>query len=464
MQRNRVIVHCLIMLSMGTAIGAHAATVDFEPPTYAIGDLAGQDGWEQLEGNPTFTTILGSEGGSISGFSSASIVGGAGGTGGAVLSVYKNAVVSFDADGTDAFDLNVTFLYRKTQEQGFGGLYLGNDGLGDSSAYVRVNGTTIEAIEAGGNFVNLGTYTVYDIVEFSIDIDLDRGVYAVSMRNDTLGEDAFSSLTPTPLSLNGQMSAGDVAVSMSGQLGQSIYDEVTLTATPNAENDGPVAAYGFDEEADDAVVLDTSGNANDGLISGATRTTKGRFGNALAFDGIDDWVTIADADFLDLTTGMTLEAWVYPIGSSKGWSTVLLKEQHLGLVYALYANSDTMQPVASLHINVDQNLHGRQSLQPGQWTHLAATYDGSTQRLYVDGEEVASYLDPAGSIQVSDGALRIGGNESWLDEFFEGYIDEVRVYDRALRADEIHTDMDTPVTPQSRKCWPRGRDWDRGWH
>jgi len=482
MMRNHVTAICLSTLAMGSAVGAHAATIDFEPPTYAVGDVAGQDGWEQLEGNPTFTLIFGPEGGSISGFSSASIVGGAGGTGGAILTAYKNAVDSFEADGTDAFDLNVTFLYRKTQEQGFGGLYLGNDGLGDSSAYVRLNGVTIEAIEAGGTFVNLGTYTVFDIVEFSIDIDLDTDVYAVSIRNDTMGEDTFSSLTPTPLSLNGEMSAGDVAVSISGQLGQTIYDEVTLTATSSGAPSGLVAAYGFEEEADDPVVLDASGNANDGLISGATRTTVGRFGNALAFDGIDDLVTIADADSLDLTTGMTLEAWVYPTTfrkewwSTEGWwsikrgwwSTALLKEQPGGLVYALYANSDANQPVASVHIDDDQNLYGGdqnldggdqnlyggdqnlyggQWLQPYGWTHLATTYDGSAQRLYVNGEEVAHWYHSS-NIQVSDGALCIGGNRSWLDEFFRGHIDEVRVYDRALTAGEIQTDMETPVTTE----------------
>ena len=56
---------------------------------------------------------------------------------------------------------------------------------------------------------------------------------------------------------------------------------------------------------------DSSGTGNGGTISGPTWAT-GRFGGALSFDGIDDWVTIADANSLDLTNGMTLEAWVRP--------------------------------------------------------------------------------------------------------------------------------------------------------
>ena len=71
-----------------------------------------------------------------------------------------------------------------------------------------------------------------------------------------------------------------------------------------------VAAYNFDE-ASGTILNDYSGNANNGTISGATWAT-GHDGGALSFDGADDWVTIADSASLDLTTGMTLEAWVNP--------------------------------------------------------------------------------------------------------------------------------------------------------
>src|SRR5439155_26115950 len=85
-----------------------------------------------------------------------------------------------------------------------------------------------------------------------------------------------------------------------------------------------VAAYGFNEEAGTAV-LDSSGNGNAGTISGAARTTAGKYGGALSFNGTDSWVTVADADSLDLTGGMTLEAWVYPTNID-GWECVVLKE------------------------------------------------------------------------------------------------------------------------------------------
>ena len=100
----------------------------------------------------------------------------------------------------------------------------------------------------------------------------------------------------------------------------------------------PVAAYGFDEGSG-TTTADSSGNANTGTLSGATWTTSGEYGNALSFNGTSSRVDINDADSLDLSTGMTLEAWVYPTSLS-GWRTVILKEISGSLVYALLLHND----------------------------------------------------------------------------------------------------------------------------
>ena len=81
---------------------------------------------------------------------------------------------------------------------------------------------------------------------------------------------------------------------------------------------GLVGAWGFDEGTG-TTVADASPAGNSGTISGATRTAFGRFGGALSFDGVNDMVTIPDANSLDLTTGMTLSAWVNPtVGAAGG--------------------------------------------------------------------------------------------------------------------------------------------------
>ncbi|MGQ0591683.1 MAG: LamG-like jellyroll fold domain-containing protein [Gammaproteobacteria bacterium] len=230
---------------------------------------------------------------------------------------------------------------------------------------------------------------------------------------------------------------------------------VSLTATgPGGTNtktqngyitvsSGLVGAYNF-EEASGTTVVDASGMGNKGTIRGAARITQGRFGNALSFDGVDDWVTVNDSASLDLTTGVTLEAWVYPIVDMTQWATVILKEQSGGALYELYANSDQSQPLTSVTVGRRYRvLSGGPWLLTNQWTHLAATYDGTIQRLYVNGIQVAQ-RPQTGPIQVSSNPLRLGGNSVWGD-FFKGRIDEVRVYQRALSAAEINADLNSAI-------------------
>ena len=207
---------------------------------------------------------------------------------------------------------------------------------------------------------------------------------------------------------------------------------------------GLVAAYGF-HEGSGGIAADSSSNANTGAISGATWTTQGKFGNALVFDN-NTWVTVNDdGTSLDLSTGLTLEAWVYPTSTPTTWSTVLLKEQSNGLAYALYAGSPSNRPNGYVFTTTEQGIAGTQALPLNTWSYLATTYDGSVLRLYVNGAQVASKA-VTGDILNSFGALRIGGNSVW-GEYFHGMIDEVRVYNRALTQTEIQSDMSTPVAP-----------------
>ena len=151
---------------------------------------------------------------------------------------------------------------------------------------------------------------------------------------------------------------------------------------------GLVAAYSFDAGSG-TTVADDSGNNRIGTISGATWGT-GKTGTALAFDGVNDWVTVADAASLDLTNRMTLEAWVKPSAQGVRWRTVVIKERNGGLSYALYSNTDTGRPSSEMKTSKTSETRGTAALPTSTWSHLATTYDGATLRLFVNGVQAAS--------------------------------------------------------------------------
>jgi len=218
----------------------------------------------------------------------------------------------------------------------------------------------------------------------------------------------------------------------------------TPTITPTPPSGSMVAAYSFDEGSG-TTVADTSGYGNNGTISGASWTSQGQFGNALNFNGVNNWVTINNSSSLGLTNGMTLEAWIYPTAATGNWTTIFLKEAPpSGLSYHLQGDP-TNHPISFITTDVSglQGVAGPQVLVLNTWTHLASTYDGANLILYVNGVAVASQA-VSGNIIASTGPLRIGGNSIW-GEYFAGTIDNQRIYNRALSQAEMQTDMNTAV-------------------
>src|SRR5438876_8972537 len=214
-----------------------------------------------------------------------------------------------------------------------------------------------------------------------------------------------------------------------------------------AQTPGLVAAYAF-SEGSGTTVADMSGNNNNGTISEATWTTAGRVGNALVFNGASARVTVPDAASLQLTRGMTLEAWVFPTATPTNWQAIV--DKNVDGYYLMASSDQGDRPSAGgTWVGGNQNTYGPSVVEVNTWTHLAATFDGETVRLYVNGAEVASQAQTT-PLATTTGTLQIGG-DSYPNEFFAGRIDEVRIYNRALSAAEIQADMSTAVggTPPS---------------
>jgi uncharacterized repeat protein (TIGR03803 family) len=205
---------------------------------------------------------------------------------------------------------------------------------------------------------------------------------------------------------------------------------------------GLIAAYGFNE-GDGNIAADSSGRNHDGMIRGAD-WVPGRFGRALSFDGNNDWVTVADHSELDVRNGVTIMAWVNPRTLS-GRDAIAVKETWNSLAYGLYANDAAARAAGVVNISGEQKSIASLSQLPlNTWSHIAVSYSGTTLRFYVNGVEV-NRRSLSGRIVVGNGELRIGGNSVWSDQFFDGLIDEVRIYGSALSLADLQRDMHMPV-------------------
>jgi chitodextrinase len=245
---------------------------------------------------------------------------------------------------------------------------------------------------------------------------------------------------------------------------------VTPTSAAPA-SDGLVAAYSFDEGAG-LSVSDASGNANGGAITGAT-WTQGRFGGALAFDGDHSFVTVADSNSLDLSSAMTLEAWVHPKALGTTWRTAIIKEAGTRLAYALYANTDTGQPAGHVFVGADTWARAvdplpvndcrtaaqpcrtfdraYRSALPGQVVRVAGgTYPAQTL-LYDASKEGASehvVFQPAGGANVT-----IDGNVNISDFRMTKGASHVTVRDMTLLGD---VNLEGCGVPDGTECPPDG--------
>lgn len=210
-----------------------------------------------------------------------------------------------------------------------------------------------------------------------------------------------------------------------------------------------VAAYNFDEGSG-TLLTDRSGNGNTGTIQNATWVA-GKYGTALKFTGAaNSLVNVPDAASLQLTNGMTIEAWVNVSTLSSldsGWIAGVAKEYRQAgndIEYGLYVASGTNTgPGGHVYINgKDTAATGTTKVALNTWTFLTTTYDGATLRTYVNGTQVASKA-LTGNIAVTTDPLRLGGD--WSSEMMTGLLDEVRIYNTALTQSQIQTDMNTPV-------------------
>ncbi len=215
-----------------------------------------------------------------------------------------------------------------------------------------------------------------------------------------------------------------------------------IETVPNADP-SLVAEWNFDEDAGQWV-NDTSGNDNNGTLGADAGSagddpswTTGISGTALNFDGIDDFVSVDHDPTLDLTTSMTISAWIYADDYGQGHARIVEKSGTTDSIWVFGINSNCVY-YGIFKGGGQTYFNNAGTLTNGNWHHLVGTWDGSTMRAYVDGIDTgvtASLTSPCdSSVQPITFGKRVAPTNL---AYFNGIIDEAKIWDRALDPTEV---------------------------
>ena len=176
---------------------------------------------------------------------------------------------------------------------------------------------------------------------------------------------------------------------------------------------------------------------NEGALVGDASFAPGKVGQAFSFDGNGDAVTVPHSGSLDLSSAITIEAWVKVDSFTKDWQAIVTKGDSAWRLHRFGDSNNVAFGTSGLTTgNGGPDLAGATDVADGQWHHVVGTYDGTTKALYVDGALDAS-TTASGLISTNAYPVMIGENAELHGRHFDGLIDEVVLYDRALSAEEV---------------------------
>jgi hypothetical protein len=227
--------------------------------------------------------------------------------------------------------------------------------------------------------------------------------------------------------------AGNYSVAVANVAGStnSANASLTVISSCTAAPSGLVSWWSAEGNANDII------GGNSGTLNGAG-FTNGEVGQAFTFNGTS-YVSVPDSSSLDgFTNRITIEAWVKVNSfAGPGWDGILTKGNSSWQLRRYGSSSTAAFSTAGLS---NSDLGGQKNINDGLWHHIAGVYDGTYKFLYVDGKLDAS-VPATGTIAQNNYPVYIGGNAQTQGNlpgyFWNGLIDEVSIYNRALSSNEI---------------------------
>jgi hypothetical protein len=202
-----------------------------------------------------------------------------------------------------------------------------------------------------------------------------------------------------------------------------------------------VGSWLFDDDPANGA-LDSSQYNNVGYpsVTDWSALAWGKIGNAYSFDGVDDHIVVPDANSLDVNK-VTLSAWIY-VNSYKNDQRIIAKETGKPIRDSVYAlllsgkNEKRLQLRLALKgVKEGKKATSNSVIPLNQWTHVAATFNGKYIRLYINGvlDKKARRSETFRRLRHNDKSVYIGASQ-FYNGHFDGKIDDLRIYNKALRA------------------------------
>jgi glucose/arabinose dehydrogenase len=215
---------------------------------------------------------------------------------------------------------------------------------------------------------------------------------------------------------------------------------------------GITAGYAFDEVSG-TTAADASGNGIVGTLTNGPTFTAGKYGNAVALDGVNDFVNLGNPTALQLTGSMTVSAWININAFSPDDAAIVSKRGSGEIGYQLDitpgAGSGTIGFKLTNSSGEAMFRYGATPLQLNTWYHIAGVYDAANQTLdvYLNGALDNGQLvgTVTSSQQNSTTNVDIGRRAGSTGFEFAGRVDDVRIVNHALTQEQIQTDMATPL-------------------
>ena len=299
--------------------------------------------------------------------------------------------------------------------------------------------------EDANYFVPLNEWTH---ISFSRDVGGSRNIYINGELLMTAEDSGAEVSLPVPIFYCTANSVDDFRIWNYARSSSEISGDMNYVLQGN-EN-GLVGYWNFNAGTG-TTVTDQTSNGNNGTMSGSfwtgngapvTETITATNTHSLSFDGVDDYVEVPYSSGLNnFTDAISLMAWVKVTGNQGSQQTIIENGNVKGFVFAI-TNDLKIYP----HLKTTDGWFNSplgSSMEMDTWHHVTFTYNGSALIGFLNGQEIGS-LSVSGTIENNDGNLNFGFDSNWQN-YFNGNIDDVSIWNTALNQSEIQNNMSTEL-------------------